>query len=110
MKNLLIEIENPIGGIEGFNYNLFFGCVGFWNKNGLNVWEENKAGRMGSEQTQEMARKLSYEDYILHNLSKDYSKLKMFTDEDSKVIFGRSGSHIWVSLKENNNRLIFIHF
>lgn len=110
MKNLLIEIENPIGGIEGCNYDLLFGCVGFWNKNGLNVWEENKAGRMGSKQTQEMARKLSYEDYILHNLAKDYSTLKTFTDKSSILIFGRSGSHIWISLKEDNKRLIFIHF
>jgi hypothetical protein len=87
-------------------------CCGFWNEQGKNVYEKNKAGEMGGKYSQEQARKLSYNDFCLNSL---LSEIKTFAESTGEGYwvdgykYGKGGSHIWVS-NAQNERILFIHF
>ena len=106
MKKLIVEIEKKITP-ELFNV---FGCVGFWNDEGQNVYEMNKAGKMGSKFSQSQANKLPYEDFVLESLGHEIIETLQNGETWPKGWkAGKGGSHIWVSSPDNERR-IFIHF
>lgn len=105
MNILITEIENKIVP-ELFNV---FGCIGFWNKEGQNIYEMNKAGKMGGKFSQEQARKLPYTDFVLESLAHELNTLQSGESWPKGWKAGKGGSHLWVSAP-NNDRAIFIHF
>ena len=108
MKNLLVEIETKIGGLENFNYQTIFSCVGFWNKEGKDIYEKNKKGELGTAFTNEKANKLTYEEYILECLYNDYKVIDMF--KTTEYTFGKGSSHIWIHSTKFDKRLMLIRF
>lgn len=101
MKYLKTVIESKIPQ----SFFQIFASIGFWNEEGKKVCEGNKSGTMGSQKTQEFARKETYEEFILNSLLCDITILLENTD----FKFGKTGSHIYISDKENK-RLLLIHF
>src|SRR6185369_4331780 len=98
---LKVEIETKVPS----NFFQIFASIGFWNAEGKTVYEANKAGTMGSQFTQEQAKKLQYQDFVFNSLLTDIQTILEKTD----FKFGKAGSHIWVSDKDNK-RILFIHF
>ena len=86
--------------------------IGFFNEQGVDIYEKNKAGTMGNKFTQEEAKKLTFENFIFNLLLSD---LKTFSQSESKQYwpegfkYGKSGSHIWVC-NASNDRVLLIHF
>jgi hypothetical protein len=105
MKTVNVIIEKRIPD----ELTTLFQCVGFWNEQGKDLYEMNKQGKMGSKRTQELARSMSYHDFILDMLISD---IEIVHDNPKKwpvgYIYGRSGSHIWVS-DSQNARVLLIH-
>jgi len=60
---------------------------------------------MGSENTQKLARSLSFNDWLLDMILSDCETL---LENNDLLIFGRGGSHVWVSRADNNERIMFI--
>lgn len=89
-----------------------FKCIGFWNEQGLNIYEQNKAGKTGSKFTQDEARKVTFETFIFNCLLSDLKQLSESTSTGywpKGFKYGKGGSHIWISNPENE-RTLFIHF
>jgi len=112
MKALKIEIEKRLP--PEANLWQVFASVGFWNENGQRVYDENRAGKMGSKFTQGEAKRLSFEEFVLNSLNSDIETLKSSTRLPNKYwepgfTHGKGGSHIWVS-NPKNERVLFIHF
>jgi hypothetical protein len=85
--------------------------IGYWNQNGFQIWMDNKAGKLGSKESQQFAKKVPQDSFVLDCL---YSDINCFANGNGKYWvegykFGKGGSHIWVS-DENNERVLFIHY
>ena len=100
-KKIKVEIETRIP--EKFFQVL--ASIGFWNEQGEDVYQKNRDGKLGSKFTQDEANKLSYEDFVLNSLVCDVQTIL----ENTEFKFGKGGSHIWISNKENQ-RMVFIYF
>ena len=86
-------------------------CVGYWNREGQNVYEKNKSGELGSSFTQEKARKQTFEDFILDCIKDDcvqLAKSPSYVVNPTHFKAGRTTSHVWLQYK--NNRMLMIHF
>jgi hypothetical protein len=108
MNTIKVEIEKRLPS-ELFQV---LACIGFWNEQGANVYEMNKAGKMGGKTSQEEARKLPYETFCLNSL---INEIRTFAESKEQKYWptgykaGKAGDHIWVS-DANNIRVLFIHF
>ena len=107
MPQLSVTIESKLPA-ELFQV---LASIGFWNTEGFRTYELNKKGELGSKASQDLARKLTYESFILDCL---YADINCFATGSGKYWvegykFGKGGSHIWVS-NQNNERVLFIHF
>ena len=84
--------------------------IGFWNEQGQQVYEQNKAGKMGSKFTQGEANKLPYTDFCFNSLLSEIESFSQSSEHwPAGYKYGKGGSHIWVS-NPKNERVLFIHF
>lgn len=80
-------------------------CLAFWNREGLSIYVNNIFGKLGSRQTQEQARKIGFDDWLLNSILIDCQVfIKPYGD---KYKTGRGGHHVW--LCEGNERFAMIH-
>jgi hypothetical protein len=84
-------------------------CVQFWNREGAQIIEGNKTGELGSNDTNEMARTMAPDDFLLDMLLGD---CRTFCKSSTaaklgKFEAGRTRSHVWVHF--NNERIMMIH-
>jgi len=97
------------GNVNYANTNILE-CVKFWNREGEDTYAKNRSGDLGTEETNEMALKMSYDDFVLDMLlidCKTFSNTKDATCKDTKIEVGRTRSHVWVH--ENNERVLMIY-
>ena len=97
MKNLKLNLETIL------NIDTLNSSVAFWNREGARIYSENKAGKLGSKDTQEEARNTSFDLWLLEMIASDFNTI---FGKDIRYTFGRSGSHCWVCL--NGKRVVFI--
>ena len=82
----------------------------FWNREGEDVYVKNRFGTLGSKETNEMALRMTYDDFLLEMLMIDcrtFCKSNFATKSDIKFESGRVRSHVW--LHENDNRTLMIY-
>lgn len=82
-------------------------CVAFQNDWGKDNWEKNKQEIYGNEETQEIARNVNLDEWLLQAIVWDFDDIIAGHHHD-KLIYGRGHNHVWVSNKKNNKRLMMI--
>ena len=102
----MLVVENKIQEVNKVNENILK-CVDYWNREGRSVYDKNIAGELGNSDTQKFARQLSFEDWSLEMIHLDVKNLCKDGLPNTKIIFGKGGSHVWY--KENDVRVIMIH-
>jgi hypothetical protein len=84
-------------------------CVDFWKREGELAIANNKSGKWGNKESQEMAKTMEGDDFIMDLLLLD---CKAFVNSDfakesgDKYECGRTRSHVWVHC--NDNRIMMI--
>lgn len=99
--------------VDTYFTNLIEGCVIFLNENIDKVYQGNRDGDMGSEETNEMASRLSKDDFLFEIFRWDLNLLRYGNDPSHtnynpiyKYKWGKSGSHYWCHI--NNERMFIV--
>lgn len=82
----------------------------FWNREGMKAVEKNKSGEWGSKETNEMARTMEADDFLLEMLLIDCKTFcnSQFAKQSGDVYeAGRTRSHIW--LHRNGERILMFY-
>lgn len=79
-------------------------CVDFWNRNGPQIIKDNKSGKLGSNETNEMSKTMQPDDFLLEMLLNDCF---IFCKNSNDYIVGRNRSHIW--LHQKGERVLMLH-
>lgn len=85
-------------------------CVNFWNREGMQAIENNISGKWGSKETNEMARTMQGDDFLLQlTLIDCVTFCNSETAKNSGIKFecGRTRSHVWVHM--DGERVLMIH-
>jgi len=108
---MTIKVQDERKESDNYVTSQILDCVGFWNREGELTYYKNKSGDLGSDVTNEMALKMSYDDFTLEMLLTDcktFINSKFSKDSDIKFECGRTRSHVWVH--ENDERVLMLHF
>ena len=107
---MTIKFEDERNGNTNYANTNILECVKFWNREGKDVYTKNKSGDLGSKETNAMALKMAYDDFVLEMLlidCKTFINSKIAKDTGIKFECGRTRSHVWVH--ENDNRVLMIY-
>jgi hypothetical protein len=107
---MIIRVQDERKGNTNYVNSNILECVKFWNREGEDIYVKNRFGTLGSKETNEMALKMSYDDFILEMLMIDcrtFCNSKFASDSDIKFESGRTRSHVW--LHENDDRKLMIY-
>lgn len=83
----------------------------FWNKEGEKVIEKNISGKLGSKETNQMAKTMQPDDFILEMMLID---CKVFVNSDlannspDTYECGRTRSHVWVHINDKRILMFYI--
>lgn len=99
MMNILIEKKVDAALLP------IFQCIGFWNEEGLAVYQQNKERKLGTPSSQEEAQSMGFLPWRLKMLYYDCESLL----KDKPFVFGLAGSHLFVSHAETNERIIMVY-
>jgi len=80
-------------------------CTEFFNRSGEYIYEQNKAGTLGSETTQQAAKNTPFNTWLLEMILSDCQTV---IEGKPQYITGKGGSHVWLSDAETKERLIII--
>lgn len=86
-------------------------CVKFWNREGKKAIDNNKNGIWGSKKTNELARTMEADDFLLHMILSDcqtFCGSNWAKESGIKFECGRTRSHVWIHM--NNERVLMIYF
>lgn len=81
-------------------------CIAFQNKFGGDNWRLNKKGIYGNEETQQLAKHIELDNWLLHAIHWD---LDSVLEDYPELIHGSGGSHVWVADAKTNERIIMIY-
>ena len=107
---MTIKVEdNRKGGSNWVNSNILE-CVKFWNREGEDVYSKNLTGELGSKETNELAKKTTYDDFVLEMLMIDcrtFCNSGFAKKSDVSFESGRTRSHVW--FHENDDRKLMLY-
>ena len=107
---MTIKVEdNRKGGSNWVNSNILE-CVKFWNREGEDVYSKNLTGELGSKETNELANKTTYDDFVLEMLMIDcrtFCNSGFAKKSDVSFESGRTRSHVW--FHENDDRKLMLY-
>jgi hypothetical protein len=106
---MTIKVSDERKGVVNYANSNILDCIKFWNREGEDVYKKNKSGYLGSLETNAMALKMSYDDFVLEMLLIDckiFVNSKWATESKIKFECGRTRSHVWYH--ENNDRKLMI--
>ncbi len=111
MEAVNLQIQNELKDREP-NYvtNMVIDCVNFWNREGMKSIENNRSGKWGDKETQEMAKKMAPDDFLLEMILRDCKGLvnsDFANNSGEKYECGRTRSHVWIHI--NDKRVMMIH-
>ena len=98
MNSLKITVEKSVKNTE--EISKLINEIAFWNKNGQNIFDENKAGTMGDKSSQELAKNSPIELFVLNTVAAELKTLL------PSFKTGRGGSHIWICEFENERNIL----
>ena len=107
---MTIKVSDERKGNENYANTNIIDCVRFWNREGEDVYVKNRFGTLGSKETNAMALKMQYDDFVLEMLlidCKTFINSKWAKESGIKFEIGRTRSHVWVH--ENNERVLMIY-
>lgn len=81
-------------------------CVAFQNKFARDNYNKNKNNVYGNEDTQELARKVDFEDWIFEAMKWDLETCEK--NYPGEFIWGSGHNHLWVSDPDTDKRLMMI--
>lgn len=100
-----LNIEKGSEFTKDFATAVMVGSVDFWNKNGKEIYEDNKRGdNLGNTETNEYARKTKYDDWLNEMIYIDCKGIC----KGKEYNCGRTRSHVWVH-NGNNERVLMIY-
>lgn len=105
-----IKFEDERKGSTNYVTNGILDCVKFWNREGQIIYDRNISGELGDESTNEMAKSMDSDDFILELLlidCKAYTRSEFASNSGIKFECGRTRSHIWVH--EDDDRKLMIY-
>ena len=108
---MTIKFQDERKGFYNYVTANILECVKFWNREGEDVYNKNRSGDLGSNETNAMALKMSYDDFVLEMLlidCKTYINSKWAKESGIKFEIGRTRSHIWVHENDERKLMIFV--
>ena len=107
---MTIKVSDERKGNTNYVNSNILECVKFWNREGKDVYTKNKSGDLGSAYSNELANKVSYDDFVLEMLLSDCKTIinsKWAIDSGINFECGRTRSHVWVH--EDDDRKLMIY-
>ena len=107
---MTIKVQDERKGNSNYVNSNILDCVKFWNREGLDVYSKNISGELGSKETNEVARTMTYDDFVLEMLMIDcrtFCNSEFASKSDIKFESGRVRSHVW--FHENDDRKLMIY-
>ena len=107
---MTIKVQDERKGNTNYVNNNILECVKFWNREGVDVYSKNLTGELGSKETNELAKKTTYDDFVLEMLMIDcrtFCNSDFAKKSDIKFKSGRVRSHVW--FHEDDDRKIMIY-
>ena len=107
---MTIKVQDERKGIENYVNSNILECVKFWNREGEDVYVKNRFGTLGSKETNEMALRMSYDDFVLEMLMIDcrtFCNSGFAKKSDVSFESGRTRSHVW--FHENDDRKLMLY-
>jgi hypothetical protein len=105
-----VRVENPLTIDKYIRPNLM-DCMKFWNREGKDIIAKNKVGAMGIPSTNEMAKTMKPDDFLLEMLLRDcktFCNSQRAKDSGDKYECGRTRSHIWVHINDERFFMFYI--
>lgn len=111
MERVVLKISDELKGrpLDYVTENIVK-CVGFWNREGDKAIQNNISGKWGDKETQEMAKKMQADDFLLEMLLRDcrgFVNSDFAKNSGDKYECGRVRSHVWVHI--NDNRVLMLY-
>jgi hypothetical protein len=111
MEAVNLQIQNELKDRKpDYVTNMVIDCVSFWNREGKKSIENNRSGKWGDKETQEMAKTMTPDDFLLEMLLLDCKGLvnsDFAKNSGEKYECGRTRSHVWIHI--NDKRVMMIH-
>jgi len=110
-KKLEMKVEKDLKLVLDYITINLLCCMTFWNNEGLDVYQKNIDGKLGSEQSNKQAREMKADDFLLEQMfldCKSFTRSKFATESENNYQCGRTKSHVWVHV--NDNRVLMFYF
>jgi hypothetical protein len=108
MSNLKAQKETNFQ--ENYVTTNILECIKFWNREGEKAIQKNISGEWGSKETNEMAKTMDADDFLLEMLlgdCKTFCNSKRAKEIDNFEC-GRTRSHVWVH--QNDERVLMLYY
>jgi len=108
-EKLQIKVQDETKGKHNYVTRNLLDCMKFWNREGEKAIEKNKSGEWGSKETNQMAKEMQPDDFLLEMILGDcrtFCKSDK-ADEIGEFECGRTRSHVWVH--QNGERVLMFH-
>lgn len=106
-----MKVEKGSTFVENYITKNLLDCMSFWNREGEKAIENNKSGLWGSKKTQEQAKTMKADDFLLEMILSDCNVFVNCTfakESSDKYECGRTRSHVWVHI--NDERVLMFYF
>jgi len=92
---------------EDYVTNNLLQCINFWNREGEKIYEQNINGKLGTDQTNEMARTMQKDDWLNEMMLIDAKTFCNSSRNTFDYNCGRTRSHVYIH--KGNERVLMVY-
>ncbi len=109
-NNIELKVQDETKGLSNYITKNLIDCMNFWNNQGMQAIENNLSGKWGNKETNQMAKDMEADDFLLEMLLRDckvFCRSDFAKNSGDKYECGRTRSHVWVH--RNDERILMFH-
>ena len=82
-------------------------CIRFWNRSGDEIYQKNLDGKIGTDETNKMARQMQQDDWLNEMMLIDAKAFCASRYNKSDYNCGRTRSHVWIHQADERVLMVY---